>query len=192
MSFEKSLSKPILVTVAVLVLVTICLAKLKVDYDKSVDFSKYKTYAWVTGWPAANPLADAAIQGAIDAELQKRGLQQVEAKDADLIVRYEAYVQTGFNDQVSNGALIAALGGNPVSGAAAFSVYTSGVSTSMTSQVVRNGSLVISLFDHAQKRLVWNAWDNGAVSSNRLKQLNKVNAAIAEMFDGYPAKASAH
>ena len=35
--------------------------KVAVDYDKTVNFSKYKTYAWSQGKGARNPLIDQMI-----------------------------------------------------------------------------------------------------------------------------------
>ena len=58
--------------------------KIKVEYNKGLDFSKFKTFAWghtmrspVPCWPS--PF------GAIEQELTKRGLRKVEA-DPDAFI----------------------------------------------------------------------------------------------------------
>ena len=47
--------------------------KVAIDYDKAVDFSKYRTYAWRSGQPAPNPLVDKRILNAIDGQLAAKG-----------------------------------------------------------------------------------------------------------------------
>src|ERR1700748_2698808 len=48
--------------------------KVKVGYDKSADFSQFKTYAWQERrTPATRPLVAAAIQLDIDAALSDKG-----------------------------------------------------------------------------------------------------------------------
>jgi hypothetical protein len=37
-----------------------------VDYDNSVDFSQYKTYAWMEGTPVPNELMQRRIEAAIE------------------------------------------------------------------------------------------------------------------------------
>jgi hypothetical protein len=43
--------------------------RVKFDYDKSADFAKFKTYAWIKRTPAANPNLDLYIMGAVDHDL---------------------------------------------------------------------------------------------------------------------------
>ena len=60
--------------------------KIKVEFDKNVDFSKLKTYAWdPTPQATGKPVLVAAIKGAVNEELAKRGLKQV-AENPDLYI----------------------------------------------------------------------------------------------------------
>ena len=54
-------------------------AEVKVDYDSSADFSRYKTWSWRRGTPAPNPVADKHLREGIEARLAKRGLARVES-----------------------------------------------------------------------------------------------------------------
>ena len=48
--------------------------KVKVGYDKSMDFSKYKTYTWAPlGVPITRPLLYQTIVNTIDGELESKG-----------------------------------------------------------------------------------------------------------------------
>src|SRR5262245_16596108 len=66
--------------------------KIQVGFDKSADFSQFKTYAWIPrDTPATVPLLATKIQLDVDYELQQKGLQKVE-KDPDLLVTYQGGV----------------------------------------------------------------------------------------------------
>lgn len=159
--------------------------KLKVEFDKSVDFSKYHTYAWVTGTPAANPFVDQSIIGGINDELKKRGLQEVETSKADLIVRYNAVLTAGYNATVTDTALATAFGLNPMNGSG-YSLTPSGNYFSQTSALVREGSLVVAIYDRGERKLVWEAVDNESLHENRTKAMEQLNKAIESMFKEYP------
>src|SRR4051812_38443319 len=77
---------------AMIVLCTAVLAfaaKIKVDFDKTANFTAYKTYAWGKNFEPQRPGANIVLTGAVDYELQGRGLRQQDIEHADLIVRYE-------------------------------------------------------------------------------------------------------
>ena len=57
--------------------------KVNVDFDKDVDFSKYKTYAFTEGTPTPVTLTNQRIEKAIEAQLAAKGLTRVES-NADL------------------------------------------------------------------------------------------------------------
>jgi hypothetical protein len=64
-------------------------AEIKVNYDRQVDFTRYKTWRWRKGTPAANPVADKQLRDAIESRLAARGLSRVESR-GDLEVVYHA------------------------------------------------------------------------------------------------------
>ena len=65
--------------------------KVDVDFDKDVDFSKYKTYAFTEGTPTPVTLTNQRIEKAIDAQLAAKGLTRVES-NADLTVVFHCSV----------------------------------------------------------------------------------------------------
>ena len=64
------------------------------NFDRNADFSKFKTYKWVTLKNAAqlDNLLDQQIKAAVDAELARKGLTKVEDDSANLFVGYQAAV----------------------------------------------------------------------------------------------------
>ena len=65
------------------------------NYDKTADFTKYKTYKWVEiGSSDKDPLVDPQIRGAIEAEITKKGLTKTESDTADLYIGYQVAITT--------------------------------------------------------------------------------------------------
>src|ERR1035441_3784117 len=60
--------------------------KINVGYDKSLDFSKFKTYAWEPHGAVAHPMLAADIVGAIEDEMKAKGLQLTTDKP-DLVIQ---------------------------------------------------------------------------------------------------------
>src|SRR4030095_8016210 len=61
--------------------------KTSFDFDKSADFSKFKTYSLKDGTKVGQPLIDNRIVAAIDTELAAKGLKKSDAA-SDLVVVY--------------------------------------------------------------------------------------------------------
>src|SRR5450759_1559821 len=55
-----------------------------VDYDRSLDFSRYRTFAFRTGTPARRETTQRRIEQVIAASLETRGLMQVVGERPDL------------------------------------------------------------------------------------------------------------
>ena len=63
------------------------------DYDRSANFSAYKTYQWVDYKPVAvgDQLLDQDIKRAVDEQLAGKGLRRVES-GGDLLVGYQTAI----------------------------------------------------------------------------------------------------
>src|SRR5215831_3355349 len=64
--------------------------KIRVHYDKTMDFSKFKTYGWAPHGAVAHPMLALDMVGAIEQELNSRGLHKVAANPDLLIEIYGA------------------------------------------------------------------------------------------------------
>jgi hypothetical protein len=65
----------------------------KVEYNKAEDFSRFKSYSWVTKETYARPLLAMDIMAAIDEQLRAKGLDRLETA-ADLIVTTYGALET--------------------------------------------------------------------------------------------------
>jgi uncharacterized protein DUF4136 len=124
------------------------------DFDKNQDFSKYKTYKWVPIKGADQPdeLTSKKVTGAIDAELAKKGLTKTDADTADLYIGF----QTAIGTEKQFTSYNSGWGYGPGWGGGWYG--SGGMSTSTTyssTSTVYIGQLDLSIYDAAQKQIVW-------------------------------------
>ena len=131
-------------------------AKTTVDFDPKIDFSKFKTFAYIGGVEnlvaiQMNPdLINIRFHHMVVRELEKKGLHEVNpGQNPDLIVRYWANPET----QVD----VAVMGNwgpyGPYIGSDWAYVYNAVASTSR-----HLGTLIIDLIDPKAKALVWRVY----------------------------------
>jgi Domain of unknown function (DUF4136) len=156
--------------------------KIKVEYDKNLDFSKFKTFAWGPLDAVARPLLATAIQGAIEEELTKRGLHKVQS-NPDIFMEMYGSVDSDMSISYAN-PLYSGMGGVP-SFDAGFVMWGYGGGT--TAVTVHKGQLVVDIIDGSQKKLAWRGIATENLSDNKEKLVGQVNKAVEKMFKRYPA-----
>jgi hypothetical protein len=144
--------------------------KTNVDYDKGTDFTQFKTYAWIKGTPAPNPLVHQRIVAGIEAQLAMKGLRKVESQP-DIVIAYHAATDT----EVS----VNTFGGGPFGG------WRWGTGT-VTVDKALIGQLMVDIGDTRAKKFVWRGTANGTVSSKQEKNEKALNAALAKLFQNFP------
>jgi len=170
-------------TILLLSLAAAARDKITVSYAKGVDFSQYKSYAWAQHGAVAHPMLAADIVGAVEQELNARGLQKV-ASNPDLIIQIYGSVDDD-STMYSNDPLYAGTGGIPpfdpsMTGPAFVGFYGN------TTVTIRKGELVVDLIDAKTKKLAWRGIAMESVSSDPEKIVDEVNGAISKMFKQYP------
>lgn len=164
--------------------------KINVAYDKQINFGQFKTYAWAPlGAPVVHPMLAANIVGAIDQELQSRGMQRVEMNaNPSLIIKIYGSIDHD-STLYSNDPLYNATGGIPpfdpsFSGSMLTGMYGN------TTVTIHKGQMVVDLIDAADKKLVWRGMaQQNLAAHDPNKLLSQVNTAVAKMFKQYPVKA---
>ncbi len=148
------------------------------NFDQDTDFSKFKTYKWVSIKNAqqVDDITARQITAAIDTELAK-GLTKTDADNADLYVGY----QTAIGSQKQWNAYNTGWGYGPRWG---------GGMTTATSETILTGQLDLDMYDSANKRLVWKGTvaktiDPGAKPDKRQKNITK---SIEKLLKNYPPK----
>jgi hypothetical protein len=155
------------------------------NFDKSADFSKFKTYKWVPIKDAApvDQLKDKQVIASIDAELAKKGLTKTDAETADLFVGYQAGVSTEKQFTSYNNGWDMGPGwyrGGWYGGGG-------GMTTGSTSTIYK-GQLALDMYDQQKHDLVWRGivsktLDQKAKPDKQQKNLDK---AVAKLLKNYP------
>jgi hypothetical protein len=152
--------------------VGVLLAAIKTDYDHNADFSRYKTYSWISA-KGSDELWSERIMQDVDAQLMAKGWTKVES-GGDATV--SAFGRT--HNEQSLETYYTGFGGG---------WRWRGFGDATT--VVENtpvGSLVVDVFDGSSKKLIWRASSTETLSSKPDKNEKKLEKAVEDMFKKFP------
>jgi len=155
------------------------------NFDKDTDFSKFKTYKWVTlqDAPKVNDLVDKQIKDAVDAQLATKGLSKVDGDNADLLIGYQAGIGTEkqFTSYNSGWGYGPGWGGGWYGGGAG------GMTTGQTSTIYV-GQLALDMNDAQHKDIVWRGVVSKTIDPKAKpdKQTKNLNKAVAKLLKNYP------
>ena len=144
---------------------------LQFDYDRSTNFTVYKTYQWVDYKTVgvSDQLLDGDIKRAVDAQLAGKGLRRAD-NGGDLLL--------GYRTAMSQEKQFDSLGWGP------------GLwgGRRITTSTIDVGKLVIGLLDPANKQLVWrgSASKTLNISKDPDKNYRTLVKAMAKVFKNYP------
>jgi len=150
----------------------------KSDYDKNVDFKKFKTFAMKKGTEAPTPFAQERIIAAVKNELKARGL--AESENPDVFVYTHAKVSTEKRVDVTSFGY----GGYPGWGGWGGSF---GTSSAMVTDVPM-GTLIVDIVDAKTDQLVWRGIGSDTLLTNPTpeKSEKRINKGVAKLFTKYP------
>lgn len=155
--------------------------KVRVDYDHSVNFSKYKTFTWAEKPQTENPLMDDRIVSAVNAQLSARGLEP-STTGADLSVRATSSIQ----EKQTVSTFYDGWGWGPGWGSGwGWGWGGPGWATTYVDTYLE-GTIVVNLIDTASEKAIWRGVSTGSVADKPDKAARKNAKLIAEMFESYP------
>ena len=151
--------------------------KTTVDWDKSADFGKYRTFSWKRTGELKDPIWERRIEGVLEDELAKKGLTPVPDGDLLVVTHPRISKETRIDTYDAGWGYGWGWGWGP----------------GMTTTTVREipvGTLVVDLVDAKKKELVWRAvasdtlnTDPSRTNEEREQALRRV---VAKLFEGYP------
>lgn len=143
--------------------------KTTVDYDEDADFTTMSTYSWQVGTPIPNQLMDQRVIAAVDYHLSMLGYVKTDGTP-DVYVTYHAATQeqqsistTGYG--YGGGRRYRRHGGGMAS------------STSRVHTYVK-GTLVVDIWDAAEKSLMWRGTSTDTLSDKPEKNEKKINKGM--------------
>ena len=155
------------------------------NFDKSADFSKFKTYKWVPIKDAdkVNELVDKQIKDAVDAELATKGLTKVEGDDANLYIGYQPAVgeEKQFNSYSTGYGYGPGWGGGWYGGMGT-------TTTTGTTSTIYKGQLDLDMYDSAGHDLVWRGVVSKTIDPKAKpeKQQKNLAKAVKKLLKNYP------
>jgi hypothetical protein len=178
----------LLAVASILIGVTPAVAQdVRYDFDKEKDFSKYRTYKWVPIKGADQPdeLTAKQVTAAIDAELATKGLTKTDGDTADLYVGYQTAIGTEKEFTSYNSGW--GYGGGWGRGWYGYG----GMATSTTygsTSTVYVGQLDLSMYDSAQKQLVWRGTASKTLDPKAKpdKKQKNVTKAVQKLLKNFP------
>jgi len=152
------------------------------DYDKTVDFNKYKTYAY-TEETLKLPVGDLnrdRLMKAVDAELAARGMTKSDSPDALVDLQIKAKERTEATATNTGGMYGGRYG------------YGGGfTTTNINYSTYVDGTLFVNLVDKASEKLVWQGRGTKTLeeTASPEKKESNINTAVKMIFAKYPVPA---
>ncbi|UTW66565.1 DUF4136 domain-containing protein [bacterium SCSIO 12643] len=160
------------------------------DYDREVDFTKYKTFGFLE-WnkeskQLVNDIDRKRLEDAVAAELEARGLKRVDGI-GDSMIGFHVVVET----KTGTTSYTNHYGGMGYYGYGGFGYGYGypygGASTTTTSTYSYNvGTVIIDQYDSSSKKLVWEGVAQGEVNQDRKNREEYIKKDIQRMFAEYP------
>jgi hypothetical protein len=165
-------------------------AKMATDFNPDLDFTKYKTFAYIGGVESLvrmqlNPeMLNNRIHRAVVRELTAKGLREVQPEEnPDMVVRY--WVEAESNAQLTATAHWGMYGSY-------YYGYWTVMYTTMSTPVTHEGLLGIEMIDAKARDLAWRLFVSEKIIHNDPDKIWKTaDANIIKGFKSYPPTAKA-
>jgi Domain of unknown function (DUF4136) len=149
------------------------------DYDHSTPFSQYHTYSWGQV-STSDPLNVQRVKDAVDHNLSAKGWQMAPSGGNVTITAVGAtHNQQEYNSFYDG---LGGFGWRRGWGGGGFG------ETTTTVEQIPIGTLVIDMYDGSSKQLVWRGMSTDTLSSKPEKNTQKLDKAIAKLFEKFPPK----
>ena len=176
----------------ILLLSSCASVKVTTDYDKSVDFSKFKTYEYY-GWAQEsdkllNDFDKKRIESAFGEEFKKRDMKYVES-GGDLIVTLYIVSEQKTQTTAHTTSMGGGYGYGGYYGYGPRYGWGTGMGHSTTTYSDYNytvGTLVIDVYDAKEERLIWESIGTKTVDSDPKTRDQNTAKAVAAIMRPYP------
>jgi hypothetical protein len=176
----------VLVVITLLLVAASSLAQdVRYNFDKSLDFSKFKTYKWVPikGAATVSDLVDKQIKDAIDTELATKGLTKVDSEEANLYIGYQPSVgeEKQFNSYSTGWGYGPGWGGGWYGGMGSTTTHGS-------TSTIYKGQLALDMYDSTNHNLAWRGVMSKTIDPKAKPEKQQKNLAKAtkKLLKNYP------
>ena len=190
-----------ILAMVVLITSSCLMAQVRSDYDKSADFSKYKTYSFA-GWQkdsekVLNDLDKQRIYDAFKSEFSARGLELVE-NGGDMLMTLFVVIdnktsKSAYTDYHSNYGMGMGVGMGPGMGVGMGAMYgpswgwgNGSATTNFVESDYQEGTLVVDALDGESKKLVWQGTLQSVVNDKPEKRDSAIPKKIGKLMKKFP------
>lgn len=175
---------------AVAVLATGCASgpDIRADFDRSADFSRYRTYGFVaqsgTDTGEFRTLATQMLQAAAAREMESRGYQR--ADDPDLLINFKGKLEEKTDIESTPAPFYGAGWGYRGWYGAPYGMYGWG-GTEVTTRRYQVGTLVMDVVDREKQQAVFQGGVEGVVTKKMLADRQAtIDEAVGLIYSKYP------
>src|SRR5262245_58055195 len=150
------------------------------DFDKSVSFGGFKTYAWVPGTNVPDQLVHNRLVNAVDVQLALKGMTKVHSDTKpDVLIAYHA----SFDKDLQITGFGTGWGGYRFGGMR---------SGQARAEEILVGTMVVDIVDAKTNNIVWRgtATKDIDVNAKPEKRDKNINKTAEKLFKNYPPKAA--
>jgi Domain of unknown function (DUF4136) len=150
------------------------------DFDKAVDFSKYKTFAFFKAGIDKVEISDLdkkRILRSVDEVMVSKGFTKSDSPDLLINIFTKEREEVNVNQFNSNWGYGWGFGWNP---------FGFGMNTSVYTQV--EGTLYIDLIDAQKKEMIWQGQGDGYLTKNTSKKDERIKEFVTKILEQYPPK----
>lgn len=176
---------------SVVFLLASCASTAHIEKDDSVDFTQYRTFAWLDkdgegnrDKDRKNDLAEERIKQAIKTELEKTSGWRESKNRPDVILSYDVLVERGVKES-SNPVYsrpFSRLIYNPYSRRYSTIYYPSQfMGYERDHRNIREGTVTISMIDTRTDKVVWQGWTTDEVNNRNLSS-KEIQSAVKSIF----------
>jgi Domain of unknown function (DUF4136) len=155
--------------------------KVKVDWDRATDFTRFNTYKWtkIPSPRTPTPEIEKLIYSVVDTQLEYKGLKKVENGEPDLYVGYS--VTLGEPKKQTAAA--------PVADSSSWQTGSSWSAQNPSDESARKGTLNIDIAEVKKNLLVWRGSVVAEVGDSMNDARVKISKGVSKIFAQYPPPA---
>lgn len=155
--------------------------RVNTDFDKSIDFSQYKTFAYYKAGIDKVEISDLdkkRILRSVDEVMLAKGFAKSETPDLLVNIFTKEREEVNVNQFNNNWGYGWGFGWNPFGGF--------GMNTSVYTQV--EGTLYIDLIDAKKKEMIWQGQGDGYLTKKTSKKEERIKEFVTKILEQYPPK----
>ena len=176
---------------ALVFLLASCSSTAHIEKDDTVDFTQYRTFAWLDKGgdnnrdkDRRNGLTETRIRQAVNAELEKTSGWKESKNKPDVVLSYDVLVERGIKESTSPvySRPFTRLVYNPYSKRYSTIYYPSQfMGYDRDERAIREGTVTISMIDTKTDKVVWQGWTTDEVNNRNLTS-KEIQGAVKSIF----------